>query len=112
MLPPSLRHILQCALIRNAATYASAALLLQLAAFIYFIYWELSWDVMEPVGYLLGLAYSCAAYFYFLVTRGNMLDYGPFEEYWTQQQLVSEACFTWHTHSLHVVACRASLHTC
>eukprot|EP00882_Tetradesmus_deserticola_P014177 GHRQ01015068.1.p1 GENE.GHRQ01015068.1~~GHRQ01015068.1.p1 ORF type:complete len:219 (+),score=43.27 GHRQ01015068.1:456-1112(+) len=47
-----------------------------------------SWDVMEPIGYMLSLTYSLLAYFYFLVTRGNYFDYGPFEEYWTQQQLV------------------------
>jgi hypothetical protein len=43
---------------------------------------------MEPIGYMLSLTYSLLAYFYFLVTRGNYFDYGPFEEYWTQQQLV------------------------
>ncbi|WIA32137.1 hypothetical protein OEZ86_002987 [Tetradesmus obliquus] len=59
----------------------------QLTAFIYLTYWELSWDVMEPIGYMLSLTYSLLAYFYFLVTRGNYFDYGPFEEYWTQQQL-------------------------
>lgn len=62
---------------------------MQLVAFTYLTWWELSWDVMEPYGYILSLSYSCLAYFYFLVTRGNNLDYGPFEEYWTQQQLVS-----------------------
>ncbi|KAF6254677.1 hypothetical protein COO60DRAFT_291374 [Scenedesmus sp. NREL 46B-D3] len=64
-----------------------AALSFQLTAFIYLTYWELSWDVMEPIGYMLSLTYSLLAYFYFLVTRGNYFDYGPFEEYWTQQQL-------------------------
>jgi hypothetical protein len=45
---------------------------------------------MEPIGYMLSLTYSLLAYFYFLVTRGNYFDYGPFEEYWTQQQLVRQ----------------------
>lgn len=47
---------------------------------------------MEPIGYMLSLTYSLLAYFYFLVTRGNYFDYGPFEEYWTQQQLVRRQC--------------------
>jgi hypothetical protein len=62
--------------------------LLQLAAFYRLTYWELSWDVMEPVAYILSLAYSLMAYMYFLITRGSYLDYGPFQEYWTEQQLV------------------------
>eukprot|EP00878_Enallax_costatus_P004306 GHUV01004537.1.p1 GENE.GHUV01004537.1~~GHUV01004537.1.p1 ORF type:complete len:233 (+),score=69.67 GHUV01004537.1:1781-2479(+) len=58
----------------------------QLVAFTYLTWWELSWDVMEPYGYILSLAYSCLAYLYFLLTRGGSLEFGPFEEYWTQQQ--------------------------
>jgi hypothetical protein len=60
----------------------------QLVGFVYLTWWELSWDVMEPVAYILGLTYSFAAYVYFLVTRGAYLDYGPFQEYWTEQMLV------------------------
>eukprot|EP00878_Enallax_costatus_P011600 GHUV01012108.1.p1 GENE.GHUV01012108.1~~GHUV01012108.1.p1 ORF type:complete len:263 (+),score=76.49 GHUV01012108.1:1672-2460(+) len=60
----------------------------QLVAFTYLTWWELSWDVMEPYGYILSLAYSCLAYLYFLLTRGGSLEFGPFEEYWTQQQAV------------------------
>ena len=52
----------------------------QLAAMAYLTWWELSWDVMEPVAYHLTLLYGCFAYIYFLVTRGNYLDYGPFQE--------------------------------
>jgi hypothetical protein len=60
----------------------------QLVGFVYLTWWELSWDVMEPVAYILGLTYSFLAYVYFLVTRGAYLDYGPFQEYWTEQMMV------------------------
>eukprot|EP00879_Flechtneria_rotunda_P022154 GHRR01023377.1.p1 GENE.GHRR01023377.1~~GHRR01023377.1.p1 ORF type:complete len:142 (+),score=44.97 GHRR01023377.1:905-1330(+) len=63
------------------------ALTLQLVVFTYLTYWELSWDVMEPIAYILGLTYSLLAYMYFLATRGSYFDYGPFQEYWTQRQL-------------------------
>lgn len=32
----------------------------QLAGFIYLTYWELSWDVMEPIAYMLSLTYRWA----------------------------------------------------
>lgn len=57
----------------------------QLVTFIYLTWWELSWDVMEPYGYILSLFYSLLAYLYFFLTRGSYLDYGPFREYWTQR---------------------------
>ncbi|KAF8071152.1 calcium uniporter [Scenedesmus sp. PABB004] len=61
-------------------------LTLQVVAFAYLTWWELSWDVMEPIAYMLSLTYSLLAYVYFLV-RGSYFDYGPFEETMTQQQL-------------------------
>lgn len=62
----------------------------QLVGFAYLIWWELSWDVMEPIAYMVGLTYSFMAYLYFLGTKGKtQFDYGAFNEYWTEQQLVS-----------------------
>ncbi|CAD7697567.1 unnamed protein product [Ostreobium quekettii] len=46
-----------------------ALLVLQFALFFRLTYWELSWDVMEPVGYFASLGMSILAYAYFLITR-------------------------------------------
>lgn len=43
--------------------------------------WELSWDVMEPIAYIISLFYSIVAYTYFLFTR-DAFDLGPFREFW------------------------------
>jgi hypothetical protein len=63
-----------------------AALAAQLVGFAYLTWWELSWDVMEPVAYFMSLTYSFMAYVYFL-SRGSVLDYKPFEQHWTDQQM-------------------------
>eukprot|EP00877_Chromochloris_zofingiensis_P009240 jgi/Chrzof1/456/Cz01g16150.t1 len=64
------------------------AVFTQLVGFAYLIWWELSWDVMEPIAYMVGLTYSFMAYLYFLGTKGKtQFDYGAFNEYWTEQQL-------------------------
>ena len=47
--------------------------------------WELSWDVMEPIAYILGLFYSIIAYAYFLVSRGQVFDLGPMKAFWTSK---------------------------
>lgn len=54
----------------------------QLVAFTYLTWWELSWDVMEPVAYILSLSYSLLAYIYFLYTRGSYFEQKDFKEYW------------------------------
>ena len=43
---------------------------------------------MEPIAYIMGVAYSLLAYIYFLYTRGSYLDMGPFKEYWEERLLV------------------------
>eukprot|EP00798_Chlamydomonas_sp_ICE-L_P030471 gene30471-35482_t len=54
----------------------------QFLAFIYLTWWELSWDVMEPFGYIIQLFYSLVAYAYFLSTRGAVFDLAPFRDFW------------------------------
>lgn len=61
----------------------------QFVAFIYLTWWELSWDVMEPIGYIISLFYSICAYVYFLGTKGSQFDLGPFKEFWSQRILNS-----------------------
>ena len=55
--------------------------LLQLFGFAYLTWWELSWDVMEPVAYFVSLTYSLIAYMYFLYTRGSYFEQKDFKEY-------------------------------
>lgn len=62
------------------------ALALQLVGFTYLTWWELSWDVMEPVAYMLSLFYSLVAYCYFLWTR-SCFEQKEFGDYWEQQVL-------------------------
>ncbi len=52
----------------------------QLVGMAYLTWWELSWDVMEPIAYHLTLTYGFVGYMYYLVTRAGDLDYGPFEQ--------------------------------
>lgn len=47
----------------------------------YLTWWELSWDVMEPVAYFVSLGYSLIAYMYFLYTRGSYFEQKDFAEY-------------------------------
>ena len=46
----------------------------------YLTWWELSWDVMEPIAYHLTLVYGAIAYLYFMATRGGLLEVGAFRE--------------------------------
>ncbi|KAG1665555.1 hypothetical protein FOA52_000701 [Chlamydomonas sp. UWO 241] len=57
----------------------------QLIGFIYLTWWELSWDVMEPFGYIIQLFYSFLAYIYFLSTKGAVFDLGPFRAFWSER---------------------------
>lgn len=54
---------------------------LQLFGFMYLTWWELSWDVMEPVAYFVSLGYSLVAYMYFLYTRGSYFEQKDFQEH-------------------------------
>ncbi|KXZ44965.1 hypothetical protein GPECTOR_60g743 [Gonium pectorale] len=54
---------------------------LQLVAFVWLTWWELSWDVMEPFGYIISLFYTLVGYTYFLA-KGRVFDLEPFKEYW------------------------------
>lgn len=47
--------------------------------------WELSWDVMEPFGYIISLFYSLVGYTYFLATKGKTFDLEPFKTFWHQR---------------------------
>lgn len=53
---------------------------LQIVVFAYLTWWELSWDVMEPVAYFVSLTYSLVAYMYFLYTR-SYFEQKDFKEY-------------------------------
>lgn len=55
-------------------------LFIQLIAFYRLTFYELSWDVMEPIAYLISLFYTFVGYTYFLATRGNVFDLKPFQE--------------------------------
>ena len=49
-------------------------------------WWELSWDVMEPIAYILSLMYAIVGYLYFLATRGSsQLELGSFKQYWSER---------------------------
>jgi histidinol phosphatase-like enzyme len=52
----------------------------QIVVFAYLTWWELSWDVMEPVAYFVSLTYSLVAYMYFLYTR-SYFEQKDFNEY-------------------------------
>jgi len=66
-------------------TMGLLVLLGQFAAFVYLTWWELSWDVMEPIGYIISLFYSICAYVYFLGTKGSQFDLAPFKEFWSKR---------------------------
>ncbi len=53
-----------------------------IVVFSYLTFWELSWDVMEPIAYIVGLCYSFIAYTYFLVSRGQVMDLEPLKTFW------------------------------
>lgn len=55
--------------------------------FSYCTWWEFSWDVMEPIAYIVGLVYSFVAYAYFLSTKGSVFDLGPVKEFWFTKSL-------------------------
>lgn len=60
-----------------------AILFIQLVGFVRLTWWELSWDVMEPIAYIISLFYSLVGYTYFLATRGHgVFDLAPFKEFW------------------------------
>lgn len=56
-----------------------------IGVFAYLTWWELSWDVMEPYSYHVGLFYSWIAWMYFFWTRGGNFELGSFKEYWTEK---------------------------
>jgi len=59
-------------------------LITQFFSFIYLTWWELSWDVMEPIAYIISLFYSLLAYVYFLFTR-HTFDLHPIRDYWAKR---------------------------
>jgi hypothetical protein len=64
----------------------------QLVGFSYLIWWELSWDVMEPIAYITSVSYSLIAYVYFLATR-TPCEQKEFVEYWVRCLLVGLLCW-------------------
>ncbi|GAX82635.1 hypothetical protein CEUSTIGMA_g10061.t1 [Chlamydomonas eustigma] len=56
-----------------------------IVVFSYLTWWELSWDVMEPIAYIVSLVYSLIGYTYFLLSRGNVMDLEPMRQYWSQR---------------------------
>jgi calcium uniporter protein, mitochondrial len=40
------------------------------------IWWDLSWDVMEPIAYLLSFSYMTFGWAYFVVARDDIAEYG------------------------------------
>lgn len=63
-----------------------AAFAAQLAGFVYLCYWELSWDVVEPLACFVSMGWTLVAWLYFLA-RGSALDYGAFDSHWTEAGL-------------------------
>ncbi|GLC71920.1 hypothetical protein PLESTF_001181200 [Pleodorina starrii] len=66
-------------------------LALQLAAFLRLTYFELSWDVMEPVGYMISLFYSVLGFVFFIYTRGHPFDLHPVKEWYAKRIKVQRA---------------------
>jgi hypothetical protein len=63
-----------------------AAFAAQLAGFIYLCYWELSWDVVEPIACFVSMGWTLVAWLYFLA-RGSAFDFDAFDSHWTQAGL-------------------------
>lgn len=40
------------------------------------IWWDLSWDVMEPIAYLLSFSYMTLGWAYFVIARDDIAEYG------------------------------------
>ncbi|GFR49427.1 hypothetical protein Agub_g11484 [Astrephomene gubernaculifera] len=55
---------------------------IQFGAFYHLTWGDLSWDVMEPIAYMISLGYMLLGYTYFLVTKGQVFDLGPFKAFW------------------------------
>lgn len=53
-----------------AAVTAQGALMARL------IWWDLSWDVMEPIAYLLSFTYLTFGWAYFVIARDDIAEYG------------------------------------
>ncbi|GIL89140.1 hypothetical protein Vretifemale_17016, partial [Volvox reticuliferus] len=58
---------------------------LQLATFLRLTYYELSWDVMEPIGYIISLVYTLLGYFFFIYTKGHPFDLQPVKEWYARR---------------------------
>lgn len=62
----------------------SLCLLVQLAIFLRFTYYEFSWDVMEPIGYLISLFYTLLGSWFFIYTKGHPFDLQPVKEWYAK----------------------------
>jgi len=52
------------------------SVVVQAAVMTRLIWWDLSWDVMEPVAYLLGFSYLTFGWGWYLVSRADIAEYG------------------------------------
>ncbi|KAJ9529903.1 hypothetical protein QJQ45_022289, partial [Haematococcus lacustris] len=59
-------------------------LVVQFFSFIWLTWWELSWDVMEPIAYIIQLFYQLVAFSYFMFMRHNF-DLGPIRDFWAKR---------------------------
>ncbi|XP_055826433.1 calcium uniporter protein 2, mitochondrial-like [Solanum dulcamara] len=73
-------------LVRKEMWFGLGCLVIQTTAFMRFTFWDLTWDVMEPICFYLTSTYFMAAYFFFLKTSKEPSFDGFFQARFTTKQ--------------------------
>jgi hypothetical protein len=74
-----------------------AGVVVQAALMTRLIWWDLSWDVMEPVAYLMGFTYLTFGWGWYLVSRDDIAEYGSIAGKYissSKQRLYSKSGFS------------------
>ncbi|KAH0685588.1 hypothetical protein KY290_017074 [Solanum tuberosum] len=73
-------------LVRKEMWFGLGCLVIQTTAFMRFTFWDLTWDVMEPICFYLTSAYFMATYFFFLKTSKEPSFQGFFQARFSTKQ--------------------------
>lgn len=73
-------------LVRKEVWFGLGCLVIQTTAFMRFTFWDLTWDVMEPICFYLTSAYFMATYFFFLKTSKEPSFQGFFQARFSTKQ--------------------------
>ncbi|WMV18427.1 hypothetical protein MTR67_011812 [Solanum verrucosum] len=73
-------------LVRKEMWFGLGCLVIQTTAFMRFTFWDLTWDVMEPICFYLTSAYFMATYFFFLKTSKEPSFQGFFQARFNTKQ--------------------------